>query len=103
MNLTALMVEAENLQDIITRNDRGNRGEVSMEPEQSKEIVAIVKHDGSSNSLRKVLELCNGLDGLKANDKVLLKPNVLWGGTRGGPLEARLYVFACLAVRRAPD
>jgi uncharacterized protein (DUF362 family) len=56
-----------------------------MEPKQSKEIVAIVKHDGRSDSLRKALELCNGLDGLKANDKVLLKPNILWGGTRAFP------------------
>ena len=61
-----------------------------MEPEQSKEIVAIVKHDGSSNSLRKVLELCNGLDGLKANDKVLLKPNILWGGTKAFPPFGRI-------------
>jgi len=61
-----------------------------MEPEQSKEIVAIVKHDGSSNSLRKALELCNGLDGLKANDKVLLKPNILWGGTKAFPPFGRI-------------
>ena len=56
-----------------------------MEPKHPKEIVAIVKHDGSSDSLRKALELCNGLDGLKANDKVLLKPNILWGGTGAMP------------------
>jgi uncharacterized protein (DUF362 family) len=61
-----------------------------MESQQSKEKVAIVKYDGSSNSLRKALELCSGLDSLKANNRVLLKPNVLWGGTRAVPPFGRI-------------
>jgi len=56
-----------------------------MEPEQSKNKVAIVKHDGTFDSFAKALELCEGLDGLRANDKVLLKPNVVWAGTRNMP------------------
>jgi len=61
-----------------------------MEQKQSKEIVAIVKHDGSSHFLKKAMELCNGLDGLNTKDKVLLKPNVLWGGTKAFPQFGRV-------------
>ena len=43
-----------------------------MEPEHWKNKVAVVKYDGASDSLAKALELCDGLDGLKANDKVLV-------------------------------
>ena len=64
--------------------------EGSMEPQQSKEIVAIVKYNGSANFLSKALELCSGLDGLKTSDKVLLKPNLLWGGTRAMPAFGRV-------------
>jgi len=44
-----------------------------------------VKYDGTFDSFAKALELCDGLDGLRTGDKVLLKPNILWGGTRGVP------------------
>ncbi len=56
--------------------------------------VAIVKHDGTSASFMKALQLCDGLDGLKAGDKVLLKPNVLWGGTRAMPPYGRVTTSA---------
>lgn len=56
-----------------------------MEPEHSRDKVAVVKYDGTPNSLARALELCDGLDGLKANDKVLLKPNIVWGGTKAMP------------------
>jgi len=85
-------------------------GGVSMEPQQSKEIVAIVKYDGSSNFLSKALELCSGLDSLKASDKVLLKPNLLWGGTRAMPAFGRVttstmigYLLQILRERGCAD
>lgn len=43
-------------------------------------VVSIAQYDETSQSLAKAVELCNGLNGLKANDKVLLKPNIVWGG-----------------------
>ncbi len=42
--------------------------------------VAIVKYDGTLNSLRRAIELCGGFEELKPDHKVLLKPNILWGG-----------------------
>lgn len=42
--------------------------------------VSIVKCDETSNSVARAVELCNGLKGLKPSDKVLLKPNIVWGG-----------------------
>ena len=50
-----------------------------------REKVAIVKYDGTFDSFAEALELCDGLDGLRAGDKVLLKPNILMGGTRDMP------------------
>lgn len=95
---------------MITRNEQGNQGEVPMEPEQSKKKVAIVKYDGTLNSFTKALELCDGLDGLKPNDKVLLKPNILWGGTRNMPPYGRVttstiveYVLQVLHDRGCTD
>ena len=41
--------------------------------------VSIVKYDESSNSVQRAVELCSGFKGLKASDKVLLKPNIVWG------------------------
>ncbi len=37
--------------------------------------VSIVKYDGSLNSLRKAVELCDGFGRLKPTDRVLVKPN----------------------------
>jgi uncharacterized protein (DUF362 family) len=54
-----------------------------------REKVAIVKYDGTSGSL-----LCDGLDGLQASHKVLLKPNVLWGGARAMPPYGRVTTSA---------
>ncbi len=42
--------------------------------------TAVVKYDGTIKSLRSAIELCNGFEKLKPDDKVLLKPNILWGG-----------------------
>jgi uncharacterized protein (DUF362 family) len=49
------------------------------------EKVSIVKYDAISDSLRKAIELCDGFDRLKTSDKILLKPNILWGGTKKLP------------------
>jgi uncharacterized protein (DUF362 family) len=37
--------------------------------------VSLVKFDGSLDSLRKAIELCDGFEKLNRNDKVLIKPN----------------------------
>jgi uncharacterized protein (DUF362 family) len=37
--------------------------------------VALVKFDGSLDSLRRAIELCNGFEKLNKNDRVLIKPN----------------------------
>ena len=37
--------------------------------------VALVKFDGSLDSLREAIELCDGFGKLRKNDKVLIKPN----------------------------
>ena len=41
--------------------------------------VAIVKYDDTSNAVAKAVQLCNGLKGLNRADRVLLKPNIVWG------------------------
>ena len=38
--------------------------------------VSIVRFDGSLDSLRKAIELCDGFGKLSGNDRVLLKPNI---------------------------
>ena len=50
-------------------------------------LVSIVKYDGTINSLKNAIEQCNGFSELKQNDKVLLKPNIVWsgGGTKKIP------------------
>jgi uncharacterized protein (DUF362 family) len=53
--------------------------------------VAIVKYDGTLNALRRAIELCNGFEKLNENDKVLLKPNIVWGG--GGTQKIPKYGF----------
>ena len=60
-----------------------------METKHSKEKVAVVKYDGTFDSFEKALEVCGGLNGLKTNDKVLIKPNIFWGGAQAawwGPM-----------------
>jgi uncharacterized protein (DUF362 family) len=37
--------------------------------------VALIKFDGSLDSLRKAIELCGGFEKLNKNDRVLIKPN----------------------------
>jgi uncharacterized protein (DUF362 family) len=49
------------------------------------EKVAIVKYDAALDSLRGAIELCDGFEKLKTSDKILLKPNILWGGTKKLP------------------
>ncbi|HYA13150.1 MAG TPA: hypothetical protein VEF33_02305 [Syntrophales bacterium] len=44
------------------------------------EKVAVVKYDATLDSLRRAIELCDGFERLKTSDKILLKPNILWGG-----------------------
>ncbi len=56
-----------------------------MEKEQIKEKVAITKYDGTLNPLREAIELCDGFEELKPDHKILLKPNILWAGTKKLP------------------
>jgi uncharacterized protein (DUF362 family) len=56
-----------------------------MEKGQPREKVAVVKYDGTSTALRKAIELCGGFEKLKPDHKILLKPNILWGGTKKLP------------------
>ena len=56
-----------------------------MENEQLREKVAVVRYDGTPNSLKKAIELCDGFKELKPDHKILLKPNILWGGTKKLP------------------
>lgn len=44
--------------------------------------VSIVKYQENSETVRKALELCDGFKGLKARDKVLIKPNMVLGSKR---------------------
>jgi uncharacterized protein (DUF362 family) len=46
--------------------------------------VSIVKCDETSHSVARAVELCNRLKGLKPSDKVLLKPNIVWGSKSRG-------------------
>jgi len=56
-----------------------------METEPPREKVAVVRYDGTANALRNAVKLCGGFDKLKPNHKILLKPNILWGGTNKLP------------------
>lgn len=56
-----------------------------MKTDEPKQKVAVVKYDGTSNTLRKAIELCDGFEELKPGHKILLKPNILWGGTEKLP------------------
>jgi hypothetical protein len=41
--------------------------------------VAVTKHDGSLDSVKKGVEWIDGLQGLKPSDNILIKPNIVWG------------------------
>jgi len=56
-----------------------------MEMEERREIVAVVKYNGTTDDLKKAIELCGGFEELKPHHKILLKPNILWGGTKKLP------------------
>ena len=56
-----------------------------METELPREKVAVVKYDGTSNALKRAVELCGGFGELKPDHKILLKPNIIWGGTNKLP------------------
>jgi len=45
-------------------------------------LVSIVRHSSTGGSLRKALDLCEGLKGLKSNSRVLIKPNLVMGSER---------------------
>jgi len=59
--------------------------------ESSHNLVSIFKYDGTINPLKKAIEQCNGFSELKESDKVLLKPNIVWGG--GGTNKIPKYGF----------
>ena len=42
--------------------------------------VSVVKFDGSLESIGRAIELCGGFDKLDKNDRVLIKPNITFGG-----------------------
>ena len=42
--------------------------------------VSIVKFDGSLESIGRAIELCVGFDKLDKNDRILIKPNITFGG-----------------------
>jgi hypothetical protein len=52
-----------------------------------------VKHDGTFDSFAKALDLCDGLDRPKADSKVLLKPNVVWGAKIKGHIRIGYGLF----------
>ena len=49
-----------------------------------KAIVAIVRYEKPLESVRKAVDLCRGLDGLPANARVFIKPNIVYW-TRATP------------------
>jgi len=59
--------------------------------EFSHNIVSIFKYDGTINPLKNAIEQCKGFSELKESDKVLLKPNIVWGG--GGTNKIPKYGF----------
>ena len=48
----------------------------------TKQSVSIVKYQEDHDTIRNALELCDGFKGLKANDKVLIKPNIVLASNR---------------------
>lgn len=59
--------------------------------EFSRNLVSIFKYDGTINPLRNAIEQCNGFSELKQGDRILLKPNLVWGG--GGTNKIPKYGF----------
>jgi|GEM_PF-5673162 len=54
-------------------------------------IVSIVKVNDVYESLKESLELCNGLQQLKTEDRILIKPNIVaWDFDLPFPLSALL-------------
>jgi uncharacterized protein (DUF362 family) len=56
-----------------------------METDEPKGKVAVVKYDETPNALKKAIDLCGGFEELRPDHKILLKPNILWGGTKKLP------------------
>ncbi len=48
----------------------------------TKQSVSIVKYQENHDTVRNALKLCDGFKGLKANDKVLIKPNIVLASNR---------------------
>ncbi|MBU1344937.1 MAG: DUF362 domain-containing protein [Proteobacteria bacterium] len=48
----------------------------------TKQSVSIVKYRKNHDTVRNALELCDGFKELKANDKVLIKPNIVLASNR---------------------
>ncbi len=46
-----------------------------------REKAAVVRYDGTIRSLRNAIELCDGFESLNPHQRILLKPNIVWGGT----------------------
>lgn len=42
-----------------------------------KHVVSLVRHEDTYSSLRKALELCDGLKSFNKNDRILIKPNLV--------------------------
>ena len=42
-----------------------------------KHVVSLVRHEDTYSSLRKALELCDGLKGFNKKDRILIKPNLV--------------------------
>ncbi|MFZ5647662.1 MAG: DUF362 domain-containing protein [Bacillota bacterium] len=43
----------------------------------SKHVVSVVRHEDTYSSLKKALELCDGLKEFNKKDKILIKPNIV--------------------------
>ena len=48
----------------------------------TKQSVSIVRYRENHEAIRNALELCDGFKDLKANDKVLIKPNIVMASRR---------------------
>ncbi|OPX40738.1 MAG: hypothetical protein B1H13_05900 [Desulfobacteraceae bacterium 4484_190.3] len=48
--------------------------------ETEKKVVSLIKYNPESGSLKKALDLCEGLAGLKSSESVLIKPNLVISG-----------------------
>ena len=48
-----------------------------------RQIVSIVKYEKPFESVKKAVDLCNGLAHLPPKARVFIKPNILWWTTEG--------------------